>query len=398
MPVSLVQGTPRHRAYVVGSWAVAVVVLVVLPFLKVPLFRGNVGTLNRLTEALAFAVAILGLNLLVGFTGQISIGHSAFMGIGAYTTVITVADHHWSYLGSLVAAVVLSFVVGCFIGLPALRIRGLYLVVVTFALAIVFPTIVVKFESVTGGSNGKQAKQKLMPPHWGPFTDDRLGPLRWRYFVCLVAAAVMFLLARNLVKSRVGRGIVALRDNPTSATVSGVPVPVYKVLMFGVSAMFGGVAGWMLMVRDPFASELSYTAALSITLIVGLVVGGVATISGAVPGALVAVFLAYELQQLTDKKSLLGVSFKSISTRPGRGGIVDIAFGVLLVVLVFTLPGGVIDGMRRLRVKVVRVVPRPPWLVRRLAAAAAQGHDRRTPVGEELPFTNTQSAPEPAVD
>jgi branched-chain amino acid transport system permease protein len=379
MPVSLVQGTPRHRAYVVGAWTLAAAVLVVLPFLKMPLFRGNVGTLNRLSDALAFAVAILGLNLLVGFTGQISIGHSAFMGIGAYTTVITVADHHWSYFGSLAAAVVISFVVGCFIGLPALRIRGLYLVVVTFALAIVFPTVIVKFESVTGGSNGKKAKTKLMPPHWGPFTDGRLGPLRWRYFICLVVAAIMFVIARNLVKSRAGRGIVALRDNPTSATVSGVPVPVYKVLMFGVSAMFGGVAGWMLMVKDPFASELSFTAALSITLIVGLVVGGVATISGAIPGAFVAVFLSYELQQLTDKKSLLGVSFKAISKRPGRGGIVDIAFGILLIVIVFTLPGGVIDGLRRLRSKVVRVVPRPPWLVRRMAALRATGGEQEVP-------------------
>ena len=377
MPIRLVQGTPKHRAYLAGAWAIAIAVLIALPFIKLPELFGNpTGQVLNWNKVLAYAVAVLGLNLVIGYSGQISLGHSAFVGLGAYATVITVADHHWSYFAALPLAFVLPFLLGCVVGLPALRIKGLYLVVVTFALAITFPTVILRYASVTGGSNGKNVAGTLEPPSWTPFDSrERIDPYRFRYFVLLLVAAVMFILARNLIKSRAGRALVAQRDNPLAAAISGVSVPVNKVLIFGVSAGFCGVAGWMLIINLPFASDVSFSVLLSITLIIGLVMGGGATVSGAIPGAVLVVIVSYLLEHLTDAEKLGPISMKWLATRPGKGGIVSMAFGVLLLGFVFVLPGGVIDGLRRLRSRLVVIVPRPAWLsdVKRATPLVGEG-------------------------
>lgn len=363
------QGSSAHRLMVWGGGLLAALVLIAAPFVTLPgeKWLGNpTGQIINLQRLCAFAVAILGLNLLIGFTGQISIGHSAFAGLGAYGTVL-MTNKGWSYFVVLPLVALLCFVVGCFIGLPALRIRGLYLVVVTFALAIVFPTLIEKYESFTGGSNGLKGKSVLIPkaPLDSIFEPrDRIDPLRYRYFIMLIVAGIMFLLARNMIKSRAGRGLIALRDNPTAAVINGVSVPIYKVLAFGISAAYCGVAGWMLMARDasPFASQGTFAVDLSITLIIGLVMGGVATITGAIPGAIIVVIVRYALEQLTNQKSILGINMEWLEKRQGKGGVVGIAFGILLVIFVFVLPGGVIDGLRRLRARFVRVTPHPAWL------------------------------------
>lgn len=388
-PRTIQQGSSAHRGLLAGAAVLALAVVVLLPFVTLPgeKWLGNpTGQIINLQRLCAFAVAILGLNLLIGYTGQISIGHSAFVGLGAYGTVL-MTNHGWSYFVALPLSAVLCFAVGCFIGLPALRIRGLYLVVVTFALAIVFPTLIEKYESFTGGSNGLKGKSVLEPK--APLDKifdprDRIDPLRYRYFIVLIVAAIMFLIARNLIRSRAGRGLVALRDNPTAAVINGVSVPVYKVLAFGVSAAYCGVAGWMLMARDaaPFASQGSFAVDLSITLIIGLVMGGVATIGGAIPGAIIVVIVRYALEQLTNQKSILGINMERLAKRQGKGGVVGIAFGVLLVGFVFVLPGGVIDGLRRLRARFVRITPYPSWL-RALRSSA--------PASESLP----SGAPDP---
>ena len=363
-PKFLTQGTPKYRAYMYTAWALAALVLIVLPYITLPpVFGNSTGQLQNIARVMAFAVAILGLNLLVGFSGQISIGHSAFMGLGAYGTIITVATHHWSFFVALPFVFVLCFIVGCIIGLPALRIKGLYLVVVTFAMALVFPTLIIRFESITRGSNGIGAPSSIKPPKWTPLDpDDRIDPLRYRYYVLLIVAIVMFVLARNMIKSRAGRALVAQRDNPTAAAISGVTVPVNKVLVFGLSAAFCGVGGWMLMISQPFASEVSFSVLVGITLIIGLVTGGVATISGAIPGAIIVIILEYLLNQLTEAKKLGPLSMDWLSVRQGKGGIVQVAFGLLLLAFVFVLPGGVIDGIRKVRAKFVRIIPHPSWL------------------------------------
>lgn len=364
MAIKLVQGSPKHRGYVIGAWLLAIVGLLYLPYLHLPEVFGNpTGQVLAWNKVLAYAVAILGLNLVIGYSGQISLGHSAFIGLGAYVTAVMVQDHHWSYFAVLPLTFVASFIVGCIVGLPALRIKGLYLVVVTFALALTFPTLVLRYASFTGGSNGKNISSTLEPPTWTPFDPrERLDPHRFRYYLLLFIAAVMFILARNIIKSRAGRALVAQRDNPIAASISGVSVPVNKVLIFGLSAGFCGVAGWMLMVNLPFASDVTFSVALSITLIIGLVIGGGATISGAIPGAVVVVIVNNLLEHLTDSEKLGPISMKWLATRQGKGGIVSIAFGALLLLFVFVLPGGVIDGIRRFRARIVTVVPHPAWL------------------------------------
>ncbi len=364
MAIKIVQGTPAHRTYLLGATAVAAIVLVALPFVELPSQFGNpTGQLQNWSRVLAFAVAILGLNLVIGYSGQISIGHSAFIGLGAYATIISIKDYGWNFWVALPLAFVVPFVAGCVVGLPALRIKGLYLVVVTFAVAITFPTLVIRFERLTGGSNGKGLDDKLEPPSWTPFdARDRLDPFRYRYFVLLGVAFLMFFFARNMLTGRSGRSLIAQRDNPTAAAISGVPVSVNKVLVFGLSAGYCGVGGWMLMLSNPFASDVSFSVALSITLIIGLVVGGGATLTGAIPGAMIAVVLQYLLEQLTEQTKLGPVPMHWLQVRPGKGGIVSVVFGLLLLATVFLLPGGIVDGINRLRKHVINVIPNPKWL------------------------------------
>ena len=200
----------------------------------------------------------------------------------------------------------------------------------------------------------------------------------------------MFVLARNIIKSRAGRALVAQRDNPTAAAISGVSVPVNKVLVFGLSAGFCGVAGWMLIVNLPFASDVSFGVGLSITLIIGLVMGGGATIAGAVPGAVMVVVVNYMLEQLTESKKFGPISMNWLATRQGKGGIVSIAFGALLLLFVFVMPGGLIDGLRRLRARFLRVIPHPSWL----AEIAADGHPAPVGTGSAAPQAPTSSGVE----
>jgi branched-chain amino acid transport system permease protein len=349
--LTLTQRSPAHHVYRLVGWGLAAAALIYLPW-----FASRPARIDQFSQVVAYAVAILGLNLVIGFSGQISLGHSAFVGIGAYTTVILVADHDWSYFATFPVSFALAFFVGVLVGLPALRIRGLYLAVVTLAVATVFPTLVIKYESFTGGPNGKQARDRLTPPEWTPFeARDRFGPVAYRYFVILIVAVIMFVVARNLLRSRVGRAIIAQRDNQTSAATSGVNLPIYKTLMFGVSAAFAGIAGSLLMIQQPQATDTRFGIELAIFLVVALVIGGVATIGGAVAGALVFVFLPYYATQWSENISFL-------EGRPGAGAVSGVVYGVLLLVFVFVLPGGVMDGIRRLKARVVRVIPNPSWL------------------------------------
>ena len=172
------------------------------------------------------------------------------------------------------------------------------------------------------------------------------GRPTYRYFVIVAIAALMFLLARNLVRSRVGRALIAQRDNQTSAATSGVNVAIYKTLTFGTSAAFAGIAGSLLMIQQPQATETKFGVMLAIYLFIGLVLGGVAIISGAIPGAILFVFVPYYTTRWSTNFSFL------------EGRLVapaDLLYGVLLLAVVFVLPGGVMDGLRRVGARVVRI-------------------------------------------
>jgi branched-chain amino acid transport system permease protein len=385
--VTLKEGTTRHRAYVIGAWVLVAAVLLYVPFAHETGFApGSIDKafrISQLNDVIAYAVAILGLNLVIGYSGQLSLGHSAFVGIGAYTTIILVADHGWSYFATLPISAGLCFAVGLIVGVPALRIRGLYLAIVTLSVAYVFPTLVLKFESLTGGPNGKKPDRgegKLVPPSWMPFSDaGRIAEPLWVYCLLLAMATVLFFFARNFLKSRPGRALVAVRDNQTSAAVNGINLPMYKAMAFGVSAAYGGLAGSMLMMNRPFASDVQFALDLAIFLVVGLVVGGAGTVSGAIPGAMIYVFVPYFMSEWTNDQSGMPPGLQQVTKplfswledRQGAGAIAGVFFGVGLVIFVFLLPGGFIDGMRRLRAHVVRVIPNPSWLRQLVAAKTA---------------------------
>jgi branched-chain amino acid transport system permease protein len=374
---TLTERSPQHRAYQIIGWALGIGILIYLPY-----HTDQVTRIDQYSEVAATAVAILGLNLVTGFAGAISLGHSVFVGVGAYTTIILVVDYDWNYFATMPVAFAICFVVGVLVGLPALRTGGFYLAMITLGLATIFPAIVIKYESLTGGTTGKFSRDKLMPPDWTPWdVRDRAGPPTFRYFVIVAIAALMFLLARNLVHSRVGRALIAQRDNQTSAATSGVNLAAYKTLIFGMSAAFAGIAGSLLMIQRPQATETRFGVNLAIYLFVGLVLGGVGALSGAIPGAILFVFVPYYTAQWATNFSFL------------EGRLVapaDLLYGVLLLAVVFVMPGGIVDGIRRLRARIVRIRPNPSWLPSAEAvdeAATADGvpgaHQR--PLSTEAP-------------
>ncbi|GAB3434921.1 branched-chain amino acid ABC transporter permease [Actinophytocola sediminis] len=355
------EASGAHRRLRWGAGLLGAAFLIVLP-----LTISSVAQIETITQIVCYSVAILGLGLLVGHCGQISIGHSAFVGLGGYTTIILVADHDWPYLATIPVSVLVCLLAGAIVGIPALRIRGLYLATVTIAVAALFPVLVNKFPSFTGGPNGKFANEEMTAPDWffvNPYTPT--GPPTDHYYAILAVAALMFLIAHNIVRSRVGRAMHAVRDAPLSAAASGIPVARIKIFAFAVSAAFAGVAGSLLVIQLPAVSDTRFDLYLSIFLLVALIAGGSASIAGAIPGAIVFVILRTYIADWAESLDLLG-------GRPDGGQIVGILSGALLIAFVFLLPGGVIDGLKRLRRRIVEIVPRPPrdWERYRFTARA----------------------------
>ena len=376
MPVRLREGTPAHRIYVTAAWLVVVVVVVYIPLATTigwtPAGIDTVARISQLNNLMAYAIAILGLNVVIGFSGQLSLGQSAFVGLGAYTTVILVGDHHWSYFSAMAASALISLVAGLLIGLPATRIKGVYLAIVTLVIAFVFPELVLRFAWLTGGSNGKsppRTQAKMRSPSWMPFSDTgRLaGPL-WVYCILAVITAASFLLARNAIKSRVGRALIAMRDNEASAATMGINVALYKASAFAVSALFGGLAGSMLMMNRAFASTVLFDMQVALFLVAGLVMGGTGILSGSIAGAFAYLFVPYFVTAWTFDQSGMPPVLRQVTAplfaalKPGGSGAIGIVFGVALIVLMFVLPGGFVSGARRLRARLVQVEPRPRWL------------------------------------
>jgi len=375
MPIRLRERSVAHRVYVTVAWLFVIVPIVYVPFAtKLGIVFGSVDKATRigqLNTVIAFAVAILGLNIVIGYAGQLALGQSAFIGLGAYTTVILVADHHWNYLATLPVSAGLCFLAGLMVGIPATRVKGVYLAIMTLVVAFVFPPLVLRFGWLTGGPNGKgppRRQGKMFAPSWMPFSDTgRLaGPL-WVYSLLVVLAAGLFLLARNGLRSRPGRALITMRDHEPSAAALGVNVAMYKALAFGFSAMYGGLAGSMLMINRPFASDVDYGTRMSIFLVAGLVVGGAGAISGAVPSAFVYIFVPYVLTEWTYDQGGIPPGIRQVTRplfillKPAGGDASGIFFGVALIVLTSVLPGGFVAGMRALRSRLVTIDANPSW-------------------------------------
>ena len=364
MAVAIVErGTPRHRALqalLYGGLAGVVVLLAVTQ----PDFQ-----LTYLIQASAYAIAILGLNLVTGFSGQVSLGHSAFFGIGAYTTAVLVTDHGWPFLATFPISALLGLVFGFLVGLPALRISGLYLALVTLAIAAVFPVLLKldALEETTGGSNGKGVEFDWRKPTWFGLDVSAKG---WRFLVAAAIAAVLFLVASNLVRSRVGRALQALRDNPTGAAASGVHLAAWKTGAFAVSASYAAVGGSLIALAGGGVSPDTLGFLLAVQLLTGLVLGGAATVPGAVIGGLAVVYLPYYTSKWASGKSFLFFD-------PSDSGLLaNVLYGVLLIVVVFVMPGGAVSFWRMLAGRAVRIVPRLPAVS---SVPLAGAHDEKTP-------------------
>ncbi len=328
--------TPHPEPTAIRNWKVLalkglVVVVAAVILYQLPLYYQEF-RVRQFNEVIFLSVAVLGLGLLTGFNGQISIGHGAFFGIGAYTTAILVADHGWSYLATMPVGALLAFVVGALVGVPALRIKGLYLALTTLAFATTFTLVIKKFSSVTGGTQGKVVP-RFQVPSWSSLTNDQ-----FIYYMLLAMAVVLFVLARNLVKSRVGRALIAVRDNEVAAEVVGVNLAAYKVMTFGLSAALAGLAGSMSVINTPFVDANSFTINKSIEFLAALVIGGAATIFGPIVGSIFVVFVPEFSQDVNPALS-------------------QVIYGGLLIILMLVLPGGIIGGLKRLWAFVARHLP-----------------------------------------
>ncbi len=241
----------------------------------------------QFTLVLVYAIALLGLNILTGFNGQISLGHGAFYAIGAYCTAILMDKFGVPYWATLPVAGAVCLLVGFLFGLPALRLEGLYLALATFALGVSLPQLLKyhRFENWTGGVQGI-----VIAKPEAPFGLP-LKPDQWLYFFTLAVMLVMFALAWNLLRGRVGRALVAIRDQHIAAEAMGVNNAIYKSLAFGVSAMYTGVAGALGAIAIQFVAPDSFNIFLSIVFLVGIVIGGLASIPGAIYGALFIQFV-----------------------------------------------------------------------------------------------------------
>lgn len=310
-------------------WGVlAAVVLCVLPFLfkNYRVFQFNL--------VLVYAIAVLGLNILTGYNGQISLGHGAFYAAGAYVAAVMMERAGWPYWSVVPVAAIVCFCFGFVLGFPALRLGGHYLALATFALALAVPQLLKykKIEHWTGGVQGI-VLTKPEPPFTFRLFDQPFNADRWLYFFTLLVAALMFLLAWNILRGRVGRALIAIRDHPIAATAMGINLPMFKSLAFGVSAAFTGVAGALGALAVAFVSPDSFTVSLSIFLLVGLVVGGLASIPGAIFGA---IFIQY-VPNIADQVS---------KSAPAA------IYGILLIVLMYLMPTGVMGGIHKLWARV----------------------------------------------
>jgi branched-chain amino acid transport system permease protein len=302
-----------------------------------------------------YLIALLGLNILTGYTGQISLGHGAFMAIGGYTSAILMAGNE-QFGGSigggmkdvwtLPFAALVAGLVGLAFGLPALRLSGLYLALATFAIAVAMPSFVKRFEELTGGGSGINLFG--IPELTGSITNvEILGRsltfYDWLYYLCWTLALAAFVVAWVILRGRTGRAFRAVRDSEVAAVSSGVSLARYKTLAFGISAAYAGLAGGLFAIANTFVNPDTFPIALSIYLLVGVVVGGLGGLSGLVAGAIFVYFLPTWVQG-QDLGSLLPDRVIEETTKPGGGQIV---YGVVLILLMFVLPTGVGGLFRR---------------------------------------------------
>jgi branched-chain amino acid transport system permease protein len=324
----------RRRALGISVWllmAAAVLVLYALAPRLVSDFHSR-----DLAHAGVFFIAIVGLNLLTGYTGQISLGHGALMAIGGYTTAALVVHEHWRDVWTIPLAGLAAGLVGFLIGLPALRLSGLYLSLATFAFAVAMPSLLRKFSGLTGGSQGLRLLEQAPLQVTGisgtvTIFGHSMTQNRFLYYLTWAIGLVGFLAAWLIVRGRLGRTFRAVRDSEVAAVSVGVDLARTKTLAFALSGVYAGVAGSLLAIQDEIVNPLSFTFLLSILILVGTVVGGLGSLPGMVLGA-------FFVQYLPD-----------LSTRVSSAqGVPDFVYGAAIILVMILLPTGAGGLLRRL--------------------------------------------------
>jgi branched-chain amino acid transport system permease protein len=331
----------------VGVVCAVALLAVAVPFLFGPYRVG------QFTLVLVYAVAVLGLNLLVGYNGQISLGHGAFFALGAYTAALLIEKASVPHLLSVPAAGLVCFVAGYLFGVPALRLRGLYLALVTLGLAIAFPQLIKRFDELTEGSQGLTVIQPEAPG-WLGLADDQ-----FLYLLILAFSAVMFLAAWSVTRGQLGRAVKAVRDAEIPASTLGVDLGATKTRVFAVSACYAGVAGALYVFAIGFVAPEAFTLTISFAFLAAIVVGGLATISGALFGALFIQFVPVYASDVND--ALTGV-----------------IYGGVLIAFMWVLPEGAAGLLKRVRGLAERRRERREWASEGTVAGPAP----RVPAGK----------------
>lgn len=371
--------------------------------------NGGSGLISTTSEALTLMASAMALNLVLGYTGQISIGHSAFLGIGAYTTGIMVSRYGHNPWLSFPTAFALAFVLGVIVSFPASRIKGVYLALVTLALGLVFPQLLTwkKLAWLTGGGSGLPAKDAVVGTTgfdiglaargkmqtfeifgWDPWGGDLRKPeakAAFFYWIGIAIVVVVYLACRGVVKSRAGRSLIAIRDNETAAAVMGVNLVATKAFVFGLSAGLCALPGCLIAIKTGGVSPeiASLTVRGAITMLIVMVIGGAGSLWGPMIGALVYVFATDKMGEWADDSKIPGV------LRPFFGwakiGPADGIFALLLILLMFVAPRGLAGLWKQYSPMLVRIVPRPAGSVGATMGAAPAVSDTTTTTNEGEP-------------
>ncbi len=282
-----------------------------------------------------YFIAIVGLNLLTGYTGQISLGHGALMAIGGYTTAIIVTHEHWRDVWTIPLAGLAAGIVGFVIGLPALRLSGLYLALATFGLAVAMPSLIKKFSGLTGGTDGLSFFEKAPQQVTGisgtvTIFGHTMTQNHFYYYLTWTIGLLAFALAWLIIRGRFGRAFRSIRDSEVAAVSSGVNLAANKTLVFAISGVYAGVAGSLFVILRTIVTPLSFSFLLSIYLLVGAVVGGL----GSLPGMVLGAFFIYYVR----------AESPHISHAPGAP---DFIFGAAIILIMILLPSGAGGLIRR---------------------------------------------------
>lgn len=313
--------------------------------------------LGQFTYVAIYFIALLGLNILTGYNGQISLGHAAFMAIGGYTATVLILGqegfklagqepsslipkHGMTPIWTIPLAGLVTGVIGYLFGLPALRLGGVSLALATFAVAVSMPAIAKRFEHLTGGGGGLSLPLPEAPFGWN------IAPSHWLYYEAWAAAAILFVVAWVLVRGRIGRAWRSIRDGEVAAVSSGVSPAVYKTLAFGISSAYAGVAGALFAVQNAYINPDTFPVTLSILLLASVVIGGLSSLSGVIVGALVLEFLPIYAQA----PPVVDLSFAKQAA--------PVVFGVVLMLIVLLMPGGAASLFRRLTRPIVAAASR----------------------------------------